>query len=260
MPIEKHGRVDEDAPPVSILSQISRGIKKDDTSKYLSVYLGLAVIVVFLATVSLVPQVSQKLGSLQAKKQTQQSQAADQTIKLVSSSYNTPVQIGQQFTLSYSAPTYTACDLKTYPLDTASAWYGKKANQGSVQVSIKTDTYFQAICAGPIGQIGANQLLVKIAQPTLPPPPPAKKSMCPPLGDVNGDGWISKADSSLILNIVAGLPLQTNPPLPFDYLSRAKVDGKVDVSSTDALIIQQFLASTDPNYKFTGCTPLRYPQ
>lgn len=135
----------DDAPPVAILSRLKRGIKKDNPSKFLAVYLGLSLVIVFLVAVSLAPQLSQKLGTLQTKKQTQQSQATASQIRLTADAPT--IYTGQRVGISWQSP-YSICYLTQYPTESASPWKGKVAGNGYLDIYPKQAGYyyFSAIC------------------------------------------------------------------------------------------------------------------
>ena len=63
---------------------------------------------------------------------------------------------------------------------------------------------------------------------------PGGNSPCPPLGDVDGDGWISRNDANLALNHHAGL-LTLTP----EQFARADVNRDGVVDSIDAALILQ---------------------
>lgn len=60
-----------------ILNKVKANIKKDNQTKILALYLGIAFVVSFLFLVSLAPQIGEKLGKLSVKKQGQESKAVN---------------------------------------------------------------------------------------------------------------------------------------------------------------------------------------
>lgn len=253
--MENHYDPGDDAPPVSILGRLQKGIKKDNPTKILTVYLGLSLVIVFLTAVSLAPQLSQNLGSLQARKQAQQSQAAVASQVKLTADFVRPYA-GQRVGISWQSP-YTKCYLTQSPRDPASPWTGQVAGRGFLTVvPMQTTTYyFSAVCGNQIIS-DRNVLTINVVAP-LPAPPQAKVSPCYPAGDVNNDYYVNSKDADLVLAIVAKLPLPVN--LPANYLVRADIDGKAGISATDALEINKFLSSTNTNYKFPVCSSLQYP-
>lgn len=77
-------------------------------------------------------------------------------------------------------------------------------------------------------------------------------------GDVNLDGYISKADSQLILEYVVG-----KQTLTWEQLKRADVDGDKDIDSVDAMFILQYaqgLRKTFPVCEVKEIVPQPLPQ
>lgn len=83
-------------------------------------------------------------------------------------------------------------------------------------------------------------------EPPIPPPPPPpvgpKLSPCPPLGDVNNDGFVTDVDAQLILRHDAGLIT-----LNAGQLARADVNQDGVVNPIDATLILQYVEGLSPN-------------
>lgn len=72
-------------------------------------------------------------------------------------------------------------------------------------------------------------------------PEGAKLSPCPPIGDVDQDGYVTNSDTRAVLNIVAKLDPYKNPTA--DQLTRANVDTRNNnVTSVDSLMIKYIWA------------------
>ena len=84
---------------------------------------------------------------------------------------------------------------------------------------------------------GAAAALGLLALKGTEPPPGSKRSPCPPLGDVDGDGFISLNDANLILSAVAGITV-----LSPEQLRRADVNRDCQVTAIDATAILRLLA------------------
>ncbi len=83
----------------------------------------------------------------------------------------------------------------------------------------------------------------------------SKLSPCNNLGDVTGDGKISKIDAQEVLNIVVGNPnsIYTGKPYTAEQKKNADVNGDGQISSLDALLIKRYLLGMDKTFK--GCLP-----
>lgn len=103
----------------------------------------------------------------------------------------------------------------------------------------RTDTML-LILAGGAALLGAFALTRRATAGGPPPTSLARRSPCPPLGDPDGDGWISEFDVALILNYEAHL-ISLSPV----QLSAADVNRDGVVNSVDALLIEQFLTRSD---------------
>lgn len=257
MPIEKHDRVGEDAPPVSILSQIGRGIKKDTTARYLSVYLGLAVIIIFLVAVSVLPQVSNKLGTLQTKKQSQESLANVDyyiTLKANGQSPSTRVSSGQQVTISWNATRLSSFGKNCFA---SGDWSGTKALKGSTSVypTKQTNNYILTCKYGtsPAAQPLVKQVTVYTTASTTTLPTGAKYSPCAPLGYVDDNNYINAADANYITDYLFGTADQKQNAN--FIINNGKGGGDVNkngkLDQDDAFQIVNFLAGQQ--ITFSGC-------
>lgn len=71
---------------------------------------------------------------------------------------------------------------------------------------------------------------------------------CPPIGDVNNDGYVNDSDADAVLKIVAKLDPYKNPTK--DQLKRANVDTRNNaVTSVDALMIKRYIAGLDNTFR-----------
>src|SRR3989344_1602161 len=67
--------------PVGFLSELYKQVNRDHNTRFFSLYLGLAILILFFFTVSLAPQIGEKLGLISQKKQSQESLAADKSLQ-----------------------------------------------------------------------------------------------------------------------------------------------------------------------------------
>lgn len=79
-------------------------------------------------------------------------------------------------------------------------------------------------------------------------PEGAKLSPCPPIGDVDQDGYVTNSDARAVLNIVAKLDPYKNPTA--DQLTRANVDTRNNnVTSVDSLMIKRYLGGFETTFR-----------
>ena len=67
--------------PVGFLSELYKQVNRDHNTRFFSLYLGLAILILFFFTVSLAPQIGEKLGLISLRKEGQQSFAADESLQ-----------------------------------------------------------------------------------------------------------------------------------------------------------------------------------
>ena len=84
---------------------------------------------------------------------------------------------------------------------------------------------------------GAIMLLLIVLLLALAKKKVKKSSPCSPMGDVDGDGWVTKNDADMIADYVVGKITLTR-----EQLLRADVDGDGTVTIKDGMMIAQFVA------------------
>ncbi len=90
--------------------------------------------------------------------------------------------------------------------------------------------------------------------PTLTPPPETgKHSPCPPYGDINNDGYVTKTDVNMVAHHITG-----KYPLTGESLRRAKVAGQSTVGSKDLLAMISFV-NDGTIFPVCGQTPSPIP-
>lgn len=90
--------------------------------------------------------------------------------------------------------------------------------------------------------------------PSPPPMPISKLSPCPPIGDVDNDGYVTNIDALAVLKIVAKLDPYKNPTE--DQLRRANVDTRNNnVTSVDSLIIKRYLGGLETTFRACAQPP-----